>query len=96
MSSTEMPLNILEKRRKQLKFRSWHRGTKEADLLLGGFADETLDSMGLEELDLYEDLLTIPDPVLTAWMTGMQDCPAGERNAVMDRLLAFCEKKRQL
>ena len=29
-------------RRKRLLFRSWHRGTREADLILGSFADENL------------------------------------------------------
>ena len=33
----------LEKRRKRLRFRAWHRGTREMDLLVGSFADAHLD-----------------------------------------------------
>ena len=60
----------LEVRRKRLRYRSWHRGTKEADLLLGGFADRHLGSMDEASLDFFEALLGEPDPSLMTWMTG--------------------------
>ena len=90
-----MPENLdLEARRKRLRFRSWHRGTREADLLLGGFADACLNAMTVEDLALFDAILDRPDPVLMAWMTGVQVCPASERDAVMDRLLQFCDARR--
>ena len=90
-----MPENLdLEARRKRLRFRSWHRGTREADLLLGGFAESCLDAMTAEDLALFDAILDRPDPVLMAWMTGVQVCPASERDAVMDRLLQFCDARR--
>ena len=46
-----------ERRLKRLKFRSWHRGTRELDLLLGPFADRHLDRLSAAELAEYEALL---------------------------------------
>ncbi len=90
-----MPEKVdLETCRKRLRFRSWHRGTREADLLLGGFADNYLESMTAEELALFDALLDRSDPLLIAWMTGVQVCPAFERDAVMDRLLQFYDGQR--
>src|SRR5689334_16095654 len=45
------PMDI---RRKRLLFRSWHRGTKEADLLLGSFAERHLAAFTPEQVDRYE------------------------------------------
>ncbi len=79
----------LEIRRKRLKFRSWHRGIKEADILLGHFADNHLAEMGKEQLDHYEDLLREPDLKIVAWVT--KDAPAPEhlQNDVMEMLQAL-------
>ena len=57
-------------RRKRLRYRSWRRGMKEVDLLLGGFADAHLDAMSEAELDRYEGLLAKPDPDIFSWVVG--------------------------
>ncbi len=76
-------------RRKRLRFRCWHRGMKELDLLLGGFADRELGAMDEAELDRFEALLEVPEPTLYAWFTG-QAKPAPEHdNEVSRRLIAF-------
>ena len=41
-------------RRKRLLFRSWHRGTKEADLIMGSFAEAHLAGFSEAELDEFE------------------------------------------
>ena len=64
-------------RRKRLLFRSWHRGTREADLLLGSFADRHLGGFGAAELAHYEALLEVPDPDLYDWVTGRAPVPSG-------------------
>ena len=46
----------LNNRRKRLKFRSWHRGMREMDLLIGRFADRNLDVFSERQLDLLETL----------------------------------------
>ena len=73
-------------RRKRLKFRSWHRGSKEADIILGNFADKVLASLSEAELDLYEDLIEEPDADIVSWITGGKIPPARFENAVMERL----------
>jgi len=76
----------LETRRKRLKFRSWHRGIKEADLILGHFADEHLDALSVEQLDRYEILLREPDADLVAWITGDRPAPEEHQSDVMTLL----------
>lgn len=81
-----MPENPDDKR-KRLLFRSWHRGTRELDLIMGTFAERHLAGFSEEELDLYDQLLTHPDPDLYNWITGMETVPANYMNAVMQRLV---------
>ena len=57
-------------RRKRLLFRSWHRGTREADLILGSFAEANLAAFDEARLDRYEALLECPDADLFDWITG--------------------------
>ena len=76
----------IEIRRKRLKFRSWHRGIKEADILLGSFADKFLDELTKEQLDAYETMLREPDSDLVAWITGDKPAPAQHDNDVMAML----------
>ena len=79
-------LNI---RRKRLRYLSWHRGTRELELLLGGFADQALETMTGAQLDCYDALLQVPDPVVTAWLTG-RGAPSPEHdNDVTRALLEF-------
>ena len=79
----------LEIRRKRLKFRSWRRGTKEMDLLVGSFADRYLASMTAAELDLFEPLLDLPEPVLYAWLTGRAAPDSDYDHPVMKLFLNF-------
>lgn len=76
----------IEIRRKRLKFRSWHRGIKEADILLGSFADQFLDQMSVEELDVYENLLREADSDLVAWITDERQPPEEHNSKVMKKL----------
>jgi len=62
--------------RKRLRFRSWHRGTREMDLILGRFADRHLAAMDRRQLEGYALLLEESDPDIYAWLTGQGDCPA--------------------
>src|SRR5690606_36966720 len=61
-----------DNRLKRLKFRSWHRGIKEMDLILGHFANETLEALSPGELDQYEALIEIEDTSLYNWITGRE------------------------
>jgi antitoxin CptB len=57
-------------RRKRLTFRAWHRGTRETDLMIGGFADAHLSTFDAAQLDRFEALIEVPDLVLFDWVTG--------------------------
>ena len=79
----------LNTRRKQLRFRCWHRGTQELDLLLGHFADEQIDQLDTGLLGQLEALLNAPDVEVLGWVTAQADVPDAYRNELMDRLHAF-------
>jgi antitoxin CptB len=92
MSSPSYPdpaLSPLEALRRKLGFRAWHRGTREADLLMGSFADRHLPEFGAEELGQFERLLTENDPDVYDWMTGRRPVPPEHVNRVTDLLRQF-------
>ena len=74
-------------RLKRLRIRSWRRGTKEMDLILGGFCDAELARLPEAEIALYEDLLAENDHDLYQWVTGQ--VPAPDRfGALLARIVA--------
>ena len=79
----------LDIRRKRLLFRSWHRGTKEADLLLGSFAERHLPEFTAEQVDRYEALLGAEDADILAWIGGRARPPDERESDVLRLLLAF-------
>lgn len=76
-------------RRKRLLFRSWHRGTREADLILGSFADAHLAAFDEAALAEYEALLECPDGDVYDWITGRATPPPEYDTPVTRMLLAF-------
>jgi len=79
----------LDLRRRKLLFRSWHRGMREMDLIMGRFADAEISRLTEAELDEYERLVELPDDELLAWVTSEQKIPAEHDGAVLRRLRAF-------
>lgn len=82
-------LEDLDIMRRRLRFRSWHRGTKETDLILGRFADAHLAAFTADQLGRYAALLEEEDPDIYAWLTGGEPVPDRARSDVMDLLLNF-------
>jgi antitoxin CptB len=80
---------LSDPRRKRLLFRSWHRGTREADLILGSFADEHLAGFDAAQLDRYEALLALPDADLFDWIGGRAPPPPECDHDVTRLLIAF-------
>ncbi|WP_374944778.1 succinate dehydrogenase assembly factor 2 [Sphingomonas sp.] len=70
-------------RLKRLRFRAWHRGTKEADLMIGGFCDAHCDSWDAAQVDWFEALLEEQDVDIMAWAMGSQPCPPQWDGAAM-------------
>lgn len=76
-------------RRRRLKFRCWHRGMKEVDLILGRFADAAVDGMDEAQLVAFEALLDEPDPQILAWVTGQEAVPVDRDTPFLRSLMAF-------
>jgi antitoxin CptB len=75
-----------EHRLKRLRFRAWHRGTKEADLLVGGFFDRHGESWNDAEIGWFEALMDEQDVDIMAWAIGAQPVPPDWDGPMMDQL----------
>lgn len=89
MTGTTRSSTGLDIRRRKLLFRSWHRGMRELDLVLGTFADAAVDDLTEVEIDQYERLLDIPDTELMGWITGERTIPAEHKTPLFERIMAF-------
>ena len=78
-----------EIRLKRLLFRSWHRGTRESDLILGRFADTHLAEFDDGQLDRYQALLDCPDADIFDWVSGRAAPPPEHDHDVTRLLLAY-------
>jgi antitoxin CptB len=76
-------------RLKRLRFRAWHRGTREADLMIGGFFDRHGASWNPEQLDWFERLLEEQDVDIMGWAIGSIPCPAKWEGAMMAAMRAL-------
>ena len=71
------------------KFRAWHRGTREADYMIGGFFDRYGQGWNEVELAWFERLLEEDDVDVMAWALKTQPVPdhfAGLQMELMQRL----------
>lgn len=67
---------IHEHRLKRVHMRSWRRGMKEMDMILGPYATAELSKLPLDVLDSYERLLGENDQDLYKWVSGAVETPA--------------------
>ena len=88
MTGTTRSSEGLDARRRKLLFRSWHRGMREMDLILGGFADAQIHAFTGYEIDQYERLLDIPDTEFLPMITGERPVPADIDCSVLQKILA--------
>lgn len=66
----------LEIKRRKLRFRGLRRGTRESDLVIGGFAAKHLADLTPDQLDLFEALLDENDQDVLSWVIEMTAPPA--------------------
>lgn len=76
-------------RRRRLLYRAMHRGFKEADLVIGHFAERHLPEMTGTELDEFSALLDVPDQELYAWVIGREPVPDNYDGPVFRRMRNF-------
>ncbi|MGB7655040.1 MAG: succinate dehydrogenase assembly factor 2 [Novosphingobium sp.] len=69
---------------KRLKFRAWHRGTREADYMIGCFFDAHHAHWSGAERDWFEALLDEEDVEIMAWALGTMEVPEKYQGAQMD------------
>ena len=82
-------IDTLEIQRKKLRIRAWRRGFKEADLILGRYADLHLDSLAVQEVAEFERLLDQPDHDSYGWIIGRVETPSEFCGPVMTALKTF-------
>jgi antitoxin CptB len=85
-------MNTLEDKNariRKLSFRAWRRGFKEADIILGNFADDFLNEMTEEELDIFEVLLEVPDQDLYGWIIERDPTPPEFKSTIMNKLNTY-------
>jgi antitoxin CptB len=73
-------------RLKRLRFRAWHRGTREADLLIGGYFDRHHDAWDEAGIAWFEALLEEQDVDILAWAFGTATPPARFAGPMMRQL----------
>ena len=78
-----------ENRLRRLNMRSMRRGTKEMDILLGGFAGQYLAQMSDADLDRFELLMTVPDQEFYSILVGDNPVPAPLDHDLMHRLIDY-------
>jgi len=69
---------------KRLTYRSWHRGCKETDLVLGTYCTRNIAQLPEDQLQVFEQFLDEDDAEIWAWLTEKTPCP----NPVYAPLLA--------
>ena len=82
-------------RRRRLLFRCWHRGTQESDLILGSFADGSLETLDSGQLGRFEALLDCTDLDLFDWIFGVSDPPPEHNHDVMQLLRSVCIERHR-
>lgn len=70
----------------RMKFRAWHRGTREADYLIGGFFDRFHREWEEADLAWFEALIEEDDVDVMAWALGAQDVPSRFSGVQMNAL----------
>ncbi|MEN0072906.1 MAG: succinate dehydrogenase assembly factor 2 [Paracraurococcus sp.] len=80
----------LDPRRRRLLFRAHHRGTKEADLMIGRFVATHIAGFSEVELDALEAVLEFPDVDLADWLSGRRPVPPECRSPMLDRMAVEC------
>lgn len=78
----QAPEETGEHRLKRVRMRSWRRGTREMDLILGPFADTRLAGLEPGGLAAYERLLDENDQDLYLWVTGAVPAPPDHRQTI--------------
>ena len=79
----------LDARRRRMLFRSWHRGIKEMDLIMGRFSDAHVADLADTEIDDFERLMELRDQEILSWIDGTAQVPAAYDTPLFRKLRDF-------
>lgn len=74
---------------KRLAYRSWHRGCKETDLILGSYCAQKLEGLDEAALTLFENFLDEDDADIWNWLTDKTPCPNPAYDSLLSELKAL-------
>lgn len=89
MSGSPAPAAPLDPKRRRARFRAWHRGMREMDLLLGKFADARIAELSDSDLADFEALMELPDRDVFMWLSGKDAVPQDYDTPVFRKLKLF-------
>ena len=78
---------LTDDRLRRLKFRAWHRGTREADYMIGCFFDRHHAAWTEAEIDLFERMVEEEDVDIMAWALGTMPAPPPYAGPMMDAMI---------
>lgn len=81
--------NNLTQRQKKLLYRAWHRGTREADLMIGRYTQAHIALWDEQMLDLFEEFLDESDADIFDWVSGRQELPVLPCRVFLEEMAAF-------
>ncbi len=82
-------MSIKETLKKQIIYRSIHRGTKEMDILLGNFVKKNINDFSSTELRDLEAILNIDDDVIFSWYFNKTNKNIIQKNKISEKLKKF-------
>ncbi|PEQ11774.1 succinate dehydrogenase assembly factor 2 [Novosphingobium sp. PC22D] len=80
-------MSALPPRMARLRFRAWHRGTREADYMIGCFFDRFHAGWSEDDIALFETIIEEQDVDIMAWALGTQPVPEAYRGPLMERMM---------
>lgn len=75
-----------EPHHRKLHYRAHHRGTREADAIVGGFFDACAGEWGPEDIAWFAALLEEQDADIIGWAMGTIAVPPAFEGPMMERL----------
>lgn len=80
---------------KRLIYQSWHRGVREADLILGPFSAIYVPEFSPLHLEQYEAILGVPDSDFLAWVYQQKSIPEEFDTHVMSMIMSFVNPEEE-
>jgi len=83
----------LDIRRRRIKFRAWHRGMREMDLILGSYIDAHIDAMSAVDLDEFEQILTHEDRDLLQFILDRAELPPSAPLSLLQHIIHYTQEQ---